>query len=108
MQFIACFPFLHVLIVFYLGFYIFSPFTALRIASIVEAEASDDWKPDGSEIEEEDDTEEESVDSDASANADTEVIDEDEDDYIIGVKESKASKSKPPSMLMFIYFTSFQ
>ncbi|KAM3175135.1 hypothetical protein ACTXT7_009114 [Hymenolepis weldensis] len=62
--------------------------------SIVEAEASDDWKPDGSEIEEEDDIEEEAVDSDASADADTEVIDDDEDDDIIGVKESKASKSK--------------
>ncbi|VUZ45271.1 unnamed protein product [Hymenolepis diminuta] len=64
-------------------------------ASIVEAEASDDWKPDGAEIEEEDDTEEEPEDSDASADADTEVIDDDEDD-IIDVKESKASKSKAP------------
>ncbi|VDO06987.1 unnamed protein product [Rodentolepis nana] len=65
--------------------------------SIVEDEGSDDWKPEGSDNEEEMDTDEEPVDSDASADADTDVVDDDEEDDGMKVaRQSKSSKSKTP------------
>lgn len=62
----------------------------------MEAEASDDWRPDDSEAEEEEDSEE-LEDSDASAEAGSSANDEDADEEIDEPSREKKPKVANPS-----------